>query len=450
MKPPKTPPPWKKLFQELTQNTDSLKRIFARPRNPTHKGKYVHWDKLQYLDPPRGLSREEWWASIKFARLGQQRHLPFHDMHGEPFLFTLPDPALNYLHHIDQDAGGHIQILDKDITNPKMRDRYILRSLMEEAITSSQLEGATSTRKAAKEMIRSNRPPQNRSEQMIMNNYITMQLIHEKIEQPLSKGLIFELHARLTENTLDDPSAAGRFRRADENVKVYESVSSEVVHVPPPASELPNRMKMMCDFANARIPKYFVPPVVRAIILHFWLAYDHPFVDGNGRCARALFYWLMLRQGYWLCEFISISQVIKKAPAKYGRAFLYTESDENDLTYFILYHLRIITRAIGELHSYIRSTAQAIGQTEELLRASSIDLNHRQVALLSHSLRHPGSSYRIKAYQKSNNVVYETARSDLFQLAEIGFLGKTKQGREYVFRSAPDLSRKLRVMKRKA
>jgi Fic family protein len=67
----------------------------------------------------------------------------------------------------------------------------------------------------------------------------------------------------------------------------------------------------------------------------------------------------MLRYGFWLCEFISISRIILRGPAKYGRAFLYTETDQNDLTYFIIYHLDIIRRAVDELHEYIkRKTGQ--------------------------------------------------------------------------------------------
>jgi Fic family protein len=63
-----------------------------------------------------------------------------------------------------------------------------------------------------------------------------------------------------------------------------------VFHTPPPAAELPARLEAMCDFANSKTPDTFIHPVVRGIFLHFWLAYDHPFVDGNGRTARALFY----------------------------------------------------------------------------------------------------------------------------------------------------------------
>jgi Fic family protein len=62
------------------------------------------------------------------------------------------------------------------------------------------------------------------------------------------------------------------------------------------------------------------------------LGYEHPFEDGNGRTARALFYWSMLNQGFWLTEFLTVSKILRKAPAKYARSFLYTEQDSNDLT----------------------------------------------------------------------------------------------------------------------
>jgi Fic family protein len=54
-------------------------------------------------------------------------------------------------------------------------------------------------------------------------------------------------------------------------------------------------------------PDKFIHPVVRAIILHFMIGCGHLFVDGNGRTARALFYWSVLHQKYRLMEFISIS-----------------------------------------------------------------------------------------------------------------------------------------------
>ncbi|HEY5741239.1 MAG TPA: Fic family protein, partial [Terrimicrobiaceae bacterium] len=66
-------------------------------------------------------------------------------------------------------------------------------------------------------------------------------------------------------------------------------IFGQVYHDPPPPEELETRMVAMCAFANGETPGFFVHPAVRAIILRFWLTYDHPFVYGNGRTARALF-----------------------------------------------------------------------------------------------------------------------------------------------------------------
>ena len=443
MKLPATPPNWLELLDLLfEENPQAFRSVFSHQES-TYNGEYIHWDKLRRLDPPHNFTHEQWWVSIKKAR-GQQKKIlsALSCTKGAPFSFSLPDPVPEQLHHIDQNAGGRIEMPEAGLTHPQARNRYLLHSLTEEAITSSQLEGATTTRKVAKEMLRANRAPRDTSEQMILNNYRTMQHIRDIRDLPLTPELVFDIHRTVTDLTLDHPEDAGRFRRSD-NVRVYENFSDEVLHTPPPCKELPHRLEAMCNFANGDSPSYFVNPVIRSIILHFWLAYDHPFTDGNGRTARALFYWSMLRHKYWLCEFISISSIIKKAPAKYGRAYLHTETDENDLTYFILYHLDVIQKAIQELHAYIASKTKAVQLTETLLRNSPIKLNHRQVSLLSHALRNPDAAYTIKSYQNTNNVVYETARADLQYLEKMNLLIKRQTGRSFSYYPAEQIDQKL-------
>jgi Fic family protein len=215
-----------------------------------------------------------------------------------------------------------------------------------------------------------------------------------------------------------------------------------VIHTPPPAGELESRLAAMCKFANGAEQKGFLHPLLRAVILHFWLAYDHPFVDGNGRTARALFYWSMLSNGYWLTEFISISRILRKAPVKYPRSFLHSETDGNDVTYFVIYQLSVIQRAIKDLYLYLEIKAKELRQTERLLRGSQ-DLNHRQVALLSHALKHPDFRYTIRSHQGSHGVVYQTARSDLLDLARRGLLEQRRAGRGFVFYRADDLAEKI-------
>ncbi|MFQ5501180.1 MAG: Fic family protein [Phycisphaerae bacterium] len=377
---------------------------------------------------------------IKLRRQGLMQDLPLLDTGGQSFRFAQWHAIAEQLQRIDMGIGGVIE-MPEPVTNPESKDRYLIRNLMEEAITSSQLEGAVTTRPIAKDMIRSGRAPRDNSEQMILNNYRTMQRIVNKKDRSLTPDLVFDIHRLITENTLDDPSASGRPRRRDERIRV-EDMYGTVFHNPPHADELPRRLEAMCDFANAKTPERFIHPVLRAIILHFWLAYDHPFVDGNGRVARALFYWSMLRNGYWLCEFISISQIIRKAPAKYYRAFLHTETDENDLTYFILHQLDVMHKAMDELHTYITRESQRSRALR--LRLQGLDLlNHRQCALMDHALNHSEADYTIQSHQSSHGVVNQTARKDLLDLADRGLLTVRKVGRIYRFRPVPDLAERL-------
>jgi Fic family protein len=399
---------------------------------------YLHWDELRHRPPPEGLSHEQWWLAEKLSR--RPTPLPLLASDGQAFWFSQPPVLLQGLHQIDRQAGASV-VAPQGVTTRSTRDRYLLSSLMEEAITSSQMEGAATTRDVAKAMIRSRRPPRDRSERMILNNFLTMQRIRELREHPLTPELVLDLHRLVSADTLDDPGDAGRLRPPGKEVVVDDAYGT-VFHVPPPAEELPQRLEELCRFANGETPKVFIHPVVRAIALHFWLAYDHPFCDGNGRTARALFYWAMLHQGYWLFEFVSISSVINKARGQYERSFLLTESDDNDLTYFLLAQVKVIQQAIANLHAYLERKAGEVGALQQRLEGME-GLNHRQLALLRHALRHSGFRYSVLSHQNSHGVSHQTARSDLQKLAAGGLLLPGKDGRREIFRVPEDLSARL-------
>jgi Fic family protein len=441
MKKPLAAPP----FEELLERTAS-DRVVAILTHPEVKasvdGRYRHWDSLRHLDPPVGLSSEEWWLGIKFVRGQMLQPTALKDVHGHPFGLAMVGPLLAGLRHADQHASGRIAVSEQ-VTNPDTRRSYLVNSLIEEAITSSQLEGATTSRNVAKEMLRSGRRPKSRSEQMIVNNYRAMNYVRDHRDDDLTVDMVLELHRIVTENTLDDPSAAGRLQQPDEErIGVYDD-EGELLHAPPPAGELPGRLAEMCAFANrADTDDDFLHPVLRSIVLHFWLGHDHPFEDGNGRTARALFYWSMLRRGYWLTEYLTISAILKKAPARYARSFLYTEQDANDLTYFALHQLEVVRRAIDGLNAYLSRKMKEVRSTERLLRDT--DLNHRQVALLTHALRTPGARYSFRGHAASHAVVYQSARNDLLDLERRGLLLKRKAGRAFAFFAPEELADRLK------
>jgi Fic family protein len=423
---------------------DRLREAFRHRVGPTPGGKYLHYEELKHRQPPKGLTLDTWWACIKLARAQARRDLPLRDAGGRRFGYVLVDPIHEMLHKIDQMGAGRIE-LPEEATNPDSRDRYLVNSLIEEAITSSQMEGASTTRTVAADMIRSGRKPTDRSEKMILNNYLAIEQVRAMVGRPLEPAQVLGLHETLTCETLEDEGAAGRLQTPDEErVEVVDNRTNRTLYIPPPAAQLPDRLSLMCDVANGAQDKdLFIHPAIRAILLHFWLAHDHPFVDGNGRTARALFYWSMLSSGYWLFEYVSISTIIKRSFAQYAKAYQFTESDENDATYFIIFHLQVILKAIRELEDYLQRKIEQVRHLESQLRVRS-GLNHRQLALLSHAIRHPRAEYSIQSHKRSHRVAYATARADLSQLSELGYLVEIWRGNKKAYLVAEDLDERIR------
>ncbi len=404
---------------------------------------YVHWDTLRHLTPPEDLTHEEWWLGIKMGRLAGQRTVPLTDPSGAPFVYTLPDAILRRLHHVDQRSSGEIAMPEVVTSDDQARQHYLVNSLMEEAIRSSQLEGASTSRRVAKELLRSNREPRDRGERMIANNYRALRWMREDMGDELTPAAVLELHRIVTDGTLDNPDASGRLQRPDEDRIAVVDQDGSVLHSPPPAEQLPARLEAMCAFANAENDgEHFIHPVVRGILLHLWLAYDHPFEDGNGRTARVLFSWYLRSHGYWLVEFLSISKILREAPGRYQRSFLETETDDRDATYFLLHQLQVIEQAIEQLHRYLDRKAAEVRSVERLIRGSRV-FNHRQLALLGDSLRNPDGLYTFGSHAANHGVTHETARTDLRDLAARGVLETQRAGRRYLFRPPEDLADRL-------
>jgi Fic family protein len=382
---------------------------------------YLYWDRCKHLKMLRGIDRKA---------------TPVRDVHGHVFTYMLTEEMQRCLHLIDRDAGGRITTADAGIP-PYAQQRYLVSSLMEEAIASSQIEGASTTRRVAKDMLRTGRRPTNKAERMILNNYRTISELRADPSEPFSPGLVIQIQEWLTEGTLDDPADVGSIRQSDD-VLVHDDSTGTVLHVPPPASSIPSELERLCTWANQDGPE-FEHPVLRACILHFWLAYLHPFADGNGRTARALFYFYLLKRGYRLLEFVPISRVILRRRGQYDRAYLYAEADDADMSYFLVFHLHAIEKALEELWAYIERRAL---RDRELANAVSRDpsLHYRQRALLSRAIADASSVFTIESHRASHNVSYPTARADLLGLAERGYLTMGREGRAFVFRASNGLS----------
>jgi Fic family protein len=312
---------------------------------------------------------------------------------------------------------------------------------MEEAIASSLLEGAATTREKAKQMLRSQREPRNEAEKMVLNNYLTIRKVLELKNEKLSVDLIRDIHATVTKGTLKNEANEGNFRSNNE-VQVVDSITGEVFYTPPNFELLEKLMEAVCNFANEDNESKFIHPIIRGIILHFLIGYIHPFADGNGRTARALFYWYLLSRKYWLIEYLSISRILLQAPSQYAKAYLHTEFDDNDLTYFIDFNLKTLKQSLTELQAYINRTVEDRRKVFSLI--VNQDFNERQIDIIKDFLRDKDQTISIKEIESKFGIANQTARTDLLDLVDKGYIRVRTMGRKMIFFPIEDLEDKLK------
>jgi Fic family protein len=290
-------------------------------------------------------------------------------------------------------------------------------------------------------MIKEKKEPKTFGEKMIFNNFATMKAIQEKYkDEKLSLDMLFDMHAMLTKDVLEKESEQGSFRTNEDKIVIQKGDDQSVVsYVTPSIEFVQKEIKKLIAFANDELEeKDFIHPVIKAIMLHFWIGLLHPFVDGNGRLARGLFYWYLLRKGYWAFALLPISLVIKKSPSQYADAYILSEQDDNDLTYFIDYNLSKINQAIENFRKYFSVKSKENSKKEEILHHYK-NLNIRQIEALKNLSENPDKSLTLTTHKNIFGVTKMTAIKDLKGLLNAGFVTSAKQGRNVFYRATKKL-----------
>ncbi len=431
----KNPPKWVQLLKNPKKLSELITSDSIRDLVKKANKEYLHWDKFRYQKMPEGIEPETAWAFLKFSRYTNRENLPIRDEKLGPFSIMITKEFLKDLSYIDQNSSGSIAS-SESMPDEDQKKRLIINGLIEEAISSSQIEGASTTRKVAKAMIEQDRIPKNKDERMILNNYKAMVHLDDWKSRPLTHEFMFELHKILTDQTLENPEDEGCFRKDDDEIVVKDSLTPEIIHVPPKIDEAKIQLKQLYNFINTidEEDENYLHPFVKATILHFCIGYIHPFTDGNGRLARTLFYWYLLKNNYWMFKFLPISLQIKKREWKpgYYRAFKYVETDELDISYFLHYKLKLAKNAIEDFRKFIQKKQS---ETKDLKNKLVHDnqINTRQLDIIELMQRNASFILDLSFYKERYKVAYETARSDIRELVSHKILKQETHGKKYTF-----------------
>jgi len=422
--------------------TDENKRYFTTYKEVDDKSRYLYWEDFKWR-VEKGDDPLMAWYAVKLARTSGRKNVSLHSKEDTFFNYAIHETLQEKLYQIME--FSRVGLVPSD----SIGNEYLLSSLViEEAINSSQLEGASTTRRVAKQMLQTNRKPQTEDEQMIVNNYLLMKELKVEKEEALSIDLILRFHKIATEHTQHNAVVPGEFRTDDE---IYiADRDNNILYQPPKHTQIADRMNELCVFANQKSEgKEFMHPVIKAILLHFMIGYIHPFADGNGRTARALFYWFMLKSGYDYFEFISISKLLKIAPAKYSKAYQCVDADDNDLNYFIFHQIDIVLRAIDELQQYLEIQSREYNQINDILNQSDLKdkLNFIQIDIVKVAIENSGKIFRANEVAVEYDIAINTARTYLSKLVDDKILAPYKEGRTKAYIAPENLHELLKKAK---
>lgn len=384
--------------------------------------RYLNKKEIMYrIKPPAKI--EEVWPSLNQFRNAHGVNTPLKDQHNNNFWFYLPQSTMKRLALIDKTATNNIF----QHTQKSVQSSVILDALIDEAFNSSVIEGAFSTKKRTKEMVEKKVKPSNKSEQMIINNFNALDFILHNLSNPLNEDMILSVYRILTENALDEGSEIEKYR--DDLVFVCDVNSTQPIYTAPPHTQVQSLMDTLIEFIHTPDDLH---PVIKSCIIHFYFVYVHPFFDGNGRTARAISYMYLLQKGYDFFKFFSISSVVREQKVKYYKAIKETEDFECDLSYFINFYVEMI---LASILCILDKFNQEYGYKLVLtyLNQAGIILSPRQKKAINTFMKANKNYTTINEYSKRLKVTYETARSDLSQLSELGLFKKSKISRRFIY-----------------
>ncbi len=364
-------------------------------------GRYLHWDDLQEMDCG-STSREALWTFMKVLRAGTALVLELSDTR---FEYNLTGESRSILHELDASLAKGLM---PAAIGERRRPMYATGSIMEESIASARISGHPCDPKETKRMLRNRERPADMQQQAAVNEYEALLYVRNRLDEPLDMDLLREVNATIMRSLRSDVTKWFE----EEDIVTLQCPRSQMDH-----TGVESALEDLFVFVNEADRS--THPMVKAVILHFALCYLHPFPDGNGRTARAMFYWCALREGYDFMDYLAVSKAVEETYDGYIGSFLRSETDGNDITYFIDYSLRSIRRSMDIFTEYLDRRIKE--QDESLKDVRVYGFNTRQGELLAElkASAYPLSVYDLSAKYRTSE---QNIRRDLLRLADCGFV----------------------------
>ena len=379
--------------------------------------RYLPIEDIQYRLKSLNISKKDWprlkGQILKCRKMGA---VPFFlNTLNKKFWYFPSDCIVKKIHKIENLGNS---LFDKIENQKTFKQEFIADSAVEEAVTSAIYEGANSTRDQSKTLIASGKKPKNKDEWMLVNNYRAMDWIKKSFQTPCSNEVILKIHNIIVHNTLQgrDTSFEGRFRNNKIFIGDHEGVSYK-------------KIKPVIEETIQLINNHprFLHGLIKSILFHYFVAYIHPFFDGNGRTARTLSYFIGMQNNLKFLELLSISADLKKHGNRYETSFDLVKKYDLDLTYFIDFCLDALLNAVKQVEKKVEFLIKIFSLKDQM------NINFNQVCMLQKMALNKYKKISIEDYARSINKSREIARQELKNLTVKLLLREERQGKKYVY-----------------
>lgn len=400
---------------------------------------YLDWDELTRRSLPAGLDAADVWRLLTMLRRVGATVFPIRDLEGRTWWYTLTRESRMCADVIERHCRADSSV-DRAVLHRHGR-RLLVASRIREAIAVCRLDGVVVSPEQAESLLMGGRTPQTATERLVVNAHL---LLHEADDdEPFSPEFLRRLHERL----LDGVDVAELERRPARHG------FTDRVETSPITSDVRERvMQEYCAYANGETGDPSEPVAMKAHVLLNTPLFWEFFPEFNGIIGRCVFRLFAIRQDYPVLGYLPISSLYQAwAEGHVSSSFVRFTSLEDprnrggedvDYTPDVLTYLQLTVAALDELLASIRDVRRRDAEVLETLEHDT-QLNYRQRAVIARALAHPSREYRIREHQTTHNVVYATARADLLDLVELGYLTQQVRGRAFVFLPSPDLPDRL-------
>lgn len=398
-----------------------LKRLAAR---------YVSWQEFKELPMPAGLSAEATWDLLKRLSRATGIEFPIPDIEGLEYWY--------FRTHELSDSVSSIQCmcradsaLYRTLTTTQNRS-VVVQSRIDETVAAALLDGLAISEEDAQALLQLDRTPRNDTERLVRNTLTALDDLEGLAEVPFSRELFWHLRYLLMEGV-----DVRRIKRTKPRMGLMTSdYSEEQVRQ---AGD--RQLGFISAYMNYAAGDPYDHPVIRALLIPDMFRFYRPLPDSNSEVGRLAFRLFALKVGLpvlgmlplsrakldWEDDLLDSERVMRKATYLDSR-----EKDGADLTGWATLAVQLTLKSLGDLNWQLTQLQKRDEELRALLQQDP-EINHRQRSILGRALRDPAAEFRIAFHKNQHNVVYATARSDLLELADKGFLGITKKGRAMVF-----------------